>query len=227
MLRARTLVIALAAGLGLAGCTYNDGYGYGGVEVGYGTGRYYDDGYYDAGYYGGGYGGGYYGAAYPSFGWFGGFYYPGNGIYVYDRGGRRHRWNDNQRRYWEGRRYTLRDREDRRDFRQFRREGIEDRRGFRAERREDRQALRDGTITREQFRADRQGDRQAYRADRRQDRREFRQDLRDGRARPSFTPQQRQDFRAQRQQFRQQRQEFRQQRQFTRGAEPRVRTRPQ
>lgn len=93
----RTLAaLALASGLALGGCAYDDGYGYGGVSVG-------------TGYYGG-YGGGYYDpywgpANYPGgYGWYDGFYYPGNGYYVYDRGGRRHRWSDGQRRYWEGRR---------------------------------------------------------------------------------------------------------------------------
>lgn len=84
------LVGVLAA---LGGC-YDDGY-YGGVSVGTGYygGGYYDDywgpGYYRPGFYGG---------------WYDGFYYPGSGYYVYDRGGHRRRWNDGQRRYWEGRR---------------------------------------------------------------------------------------------------------------------------
>jgi hypothetical protein len=73
------------AGIGLSACAYDD-YGYGGISAGYGGG-YYDD------YYPG----------YAGYGWYDGFYYPGNGYYVYDRGGKRHRWNDRQRRYWEGR----------------------------------------------------------------------------------------------------------------------------
>lgn len=40
----------------------------------------------------------------PYWGWYGDYYYPGTGIYVYDTNHRRHRWNDDQRRYWEGRR---------------------------------------------------------------------------------------------------------------------------
>jgi hypothetical protein len=90
--------MGLAGALALAGCAYDDGYGYGGVSVGSGYygGGYYDP-YYSSGYYPGGYG------------WYDGFYYPGNGYYVYDRGGRRHRWNDGQRRYWEGRRAERRD----------------------------------------------------------------------------------------------------------------------
>ncbi|MCI4590554.1 peptidase [Sphingobium sp. BYY-5] len=85
--------MGLAGALVLGGCAYDDGYGYGGVSVGSGYygGGYYDP-YYSPGYYPGGYG------------WYDGFYYPGNGYYVYDRGGRRHRWNDGQRHYWEGRR---------------------------------------------------------------------------------------------------------------------------
>lgn len=85
-----------AATLGLAGCV--DDYGYGGVSVGYGSPGYYGygDPYYDGlGY--GGIGGGYYG-------WYNDFYYPGSGVYVYDRYRRPFRWNDTQRRYWQGRR---------------------------------------------------------------------------------------------------------------------------
>lgn len=85
--------ISLAGAFALGGC-YDDGY-YGGVSVGTGYygGGYYDDywgpGYYQPGYYGG---------------WYDGWYYPGSGYYVYDRDGRRQRWNEGQRRYWEGRR---------------------------------------------------------------------------------------------------------------------------
>lgn len=159
-----TALIALAAGIGLSGCTaYDDGYGYGGVNVGYG------DPYYSSGY----------GYDNVGYGWYGDYYYPGNGYYVYDRGGRATRWNGAQQRYWEGRRYALRDREDVRDYRQFRREGRQDNREFVRERRDDREALRNGTVTREQFRTDRQADRETFRTDRRQDRREFRRDLRD------------------------------------------------
>ena len=86
--------IGLAGSLALGGCAYDDGY-YGGVSVGSGYygGGYYDDywgpGYYRPGYYGG---------------WYDGYYYPGSGYYVYNRSGHRQRWNDGQRRYWEGRR---------------------------------------------------------------------------------------------------------------------------
>jgi hypothetical protein len=97
------LLVAAAAGLGA--CSYNDGYGYGGVSVGYGTAGYCDNYNYDCAFRSGygdyvGYGTGYD----PWYGWYGDYYYPGIGIYIYDRGGRRHRWNDNHRRHWEGRR---------------------------------------------------------------------------------------------------------------------------
>jgi len=84
MNRKRIALLALigAAGLGVAAC--DDGYGYSGVAVGYGP-SYYD-----------GYGPGYWG-------WYGDYYYPGTGIYVYDRYRRSYRWNDDQRRYWQGR----------------------------------------------------------------------------------------------------------------------------
>ncbi|MBZ6382118.1 MAG: hypothetical protein LBE63_10240 [Sphingomonas sanguinis] len=78
--------------MALGGCT--DGYGYSGVSVGAGYG-----GGYAPGYYGGGYG---YAPSY--FGWYDNFYYPGTGVYVYDRYRRPYRWNDGQRAYWEGRR---------------------------------------------------------------------------------------------------------------------------
>ena len=86
--------ISLAGAFALGGCGYDDGY-YGGMSVGTG---YYGGGYYDD-YWGPG-------SYYPGYynGWYNGYYYPGSGYYVYDRGGRRHRWNDGQRRYWEGRR---------------------------------------------------------------------------------------------------------------------------
>lgn len=86
--------LAIASSLMLAGC-YDDGYGYSGVSVGYGSGGYY--GYDDYAYGAPGY-----------YGWYDNFYYPGSGYYIYDRGGKRHRWNDRQRRYWEGRREAWR-----------------------------------------------------------------------------------------------------------------------
>jgi hypothetical protein len=84
---------ALAATLG--GCAY-DGYGQGGLSAGYGVADpYYADGY---GSYGGldGFADGVGGS------WLGDYYYPGSGVYVIDRGGRRQRWNSEQRRHWQG-----------------------------------------------------------------------------------------------------------------------------
>ena len=78
----------LAAGaLALGGCAdyYGGGLGYGSYYGGYG------------GYYGYGYG-------YDPFGWYGDYYYPGVGVYVYDTHHNRHYWDDSQRRYWSGRR---------------------------------------------------------------------------------------------------------------------------
>lgn len=93
MVLGRKSLAAMFAGLmALGGCT--DGYGYSGVSVGAGYG-----GGYAPGYYGGGYG---YAPSY--FGWYDNFYYPGTGVYVYDRYRRPYRWNDGQRAYWEGRR---------------------------------------------------------------------------------------------------------------------------
>jgi hypothetical protein len=91
ILRRCTAILALAgAALTLGGCV-DDGYGYdGGV---YGGGGYYGSGYYDGGLYGGGW---------PSYGWYDGFYYPGSGIYVYDRIGHRRRW-DGPHGSWHGR----------------------------------------------------------------------------------------------------------------------------
>ncbi|MGX7894914.1 peptidase [Tsuneonella sp. HG222] len=87
--------LLLAATAALGACSAYDSYGYGGtvVSVGYGNGGYYPyssryDRYDPYGYYG----------------WYDGFYYPGTGYYIYDRGGTRHRWSDQHRRYWEGRR---------------------------------------------------------------------------------------------------------------------------
>jgi hypothetical protein len=63
----------------IGGCT-DRGYGYSGVSVGYNAA--WGD---------------------PYWGWYGDYYYPGTGVYVYDRNHRRHAWNDTQRGYWEGR----------------------------------------------------------------------------------------------------------------------------
>jgi hypothetical protein len=99
-------LLPLAAALALGACT--GGYGSYGISTGYGVADpYYGDGLgygsgvipgYDYGY-GYGPGVGYGGLG----GWYNDFYYPGTGVYVIDRSGRRQRWNDSQRRYWEGR----------------------------------------------------------------------------------------------------------------------------
>jgi hypothetical protein len=75
--------VASAAILG--GCTSQRGYGYSSVSVGYNAS--YGD---------------------PYWGWYGDYYYPGTGIYVYDRKRNRHRWDDGQRGYWENRRSNWR-----------------------------------------------------------------------------------------------------------------------
>ena len=115
-MRVSLALLTATSAVSLSGCAYglyDDGYGYGGygpyggssVSIGVGYGGGY--GGYGYGYpYGGhgGYGGygGYYGG-YDPFGWYGDYYYPGTGIYVYDRQRNRHTWSDQQRRYWQDR----------------------------------------------------------------------------------------------------------------------------
>ena len=79
-LRICAAALVATASIGLAGCV-TDGYGGGYVTSGYAS-------------YGGD----------PYYGWYDDYYYPGSGYYIYDRGGRHHRWNDKHRRYWESRR---------------------------------------------------------------------------------------------------------------------------
>ncbi|WP_425230497.1 hypothetical protein [Sphingomonas sp.] len=81
------IVAAVMVVAGLAGCT--DSYGPDRYAVGYGVGYH------------------------SYWGWYGDYYYPGTGVYVYDRYRRAHRWDDGQRRYWEGRRTGGRGRSDR------------------------------------------------------------------------------------------------------------------
>ena len=184
--RIRSAALALAAGLSLSACVYDDGYGYGGVSVGYGSAGYYDD-YYDPWDYEG-YWGSRYGNYSPYWGWYNNFYYPGTGYYVYDRYRRPHRWDDNQRRYWTDRQRTFRgygNREQYRDLREnwrdFRRDRRTDDRAFRQGRRELRRDFREGDLNREQFRMQRRELRQGYRQELRQDRRELRQENRQDR----------------------------------------------
>jgi hypothetical protein len=102
--RLRAAALLLASAAGLSACSYyDDGYGYGGVSVGVGYGDGYCDPYWDDCYRGRAYD--------PWYGWYGDYYYPGIGFYVYDRWGRRYRWADDHRRYWEGRRHHWRDRD--------------------------------------------------------------------------------------------------------------------
>lgn len=81
---ARTLAVALA--LGTAACA--DTYGYDRVGYRYG---------YDVGLS-------------PYWGWYGDYYYPGTGYFVYDRYRRPFRWDDRQQRYWLARRQAYRGR---------------------------------------------------------------------------------------------------------------------
>jgi hypothetical protein len=88
------LALSCISPLALGACT-STGFG-----VGYASNGIYDDGY---GYGQPGYGIGGYGLNSFGSGWYNDFYYPGTGVYVIDRGGRRHRWNDEQRRHWQNR----------------------------------------------------------------------------------------------------------------------------
>jgi hypothetical protein len=192
MTRSRLLIAAIAAtgAAALSGCATYDPYGrsYSGVSIGVGTGGYYGGyggygGYSDYGYggYGGGYGYGYpsYGYASPYGGWYNNYYYPGTGVYVYDRNRRSYRMSDAQRRYWQQQRVTRqRNPQIIQNRREYRVERRDDRRDYRVERRDDRRALEGGQVTREQYRADRQQDRRVYRQDRLQDRRELRRENR-------------------------------------------------
>ena len=116
----RHLTLAALTTLTLAACAYDDGYGYSGLSVGLGSGYggYYDD--YPA-----------YGGYLPYYGWWGDRYYPGVGVYTYDRSGHRYRWNDSQRRYWQDRRRHWRgDRDMRENWSGYHRDGrgVRDRR---------------------------------------------------------------------------------------------------
>jgi hypothetical protein len=170
--------LAGLAALGLTACVTDDGYGYG--SVGYASG-YYGDGGADYAY-----------AGPAGFGWYGDYYYPGAGVYVYDRNRRPYRWNGDQQRYWQSRAYAYPGgrreyREDRREVREnwqaFRQDRRADDRAYRQDRRQDRQAFRGGQLTREQYRTERREDQRAYTREQRQDRRalrrENRRDIRD------------------------------------------------
>lgn len=98
ILTSSALIAASLAGASLLGGCSDRG-GYGGVEIGYNAA--WGD---------------------PYWGWYGDYYYPGTGIYVYDRQRHRHNWDDGQRTYWEGRRNSWHgDRTWRSNWRGFRR----------------------------------------------------------------------------------------------------------
>ena len=82
--------ILLAATASLGACSTYGGHGRTYASIGYSSGGHYP---YSSRY-----------SPYDYYGWYGDYYYPGTGYYVFDRSGHRHRWNDSQRRYWEGRR---------------------------------------------------------------------------------------------------------------------------
>jgi hypothetical protein len=94
MIRLARPALLLAATAALGACTTLGDYGYGGVSVGVSSGGYYPYRY----------------SPYSYYGWYDGYYYPGAGYYIYDSYGRRHRWSDRHRHYWEGRRDGRRDR---------------------------------------------------------------------------------------------------------------------
>jgi hypothetical protein len=113
----RLAAVVLVSSIALGGCAYDmygDGYGYDPYGYGYGYGYPrssvsigigYGSGYGSYGYGGYGYGGyGYPYGGYDPFGWYGGSYYPGTGIFVYDSYRRPHRWSGDQERYWTTRR---------------------------------------------------------------------------------------------------------------------------
>ncbi len=161
-------LIALLGGIGMGTAACTDGYGYSGVSLGYGSGYYADPYYADAGW--GGYGGyGYGGLGYGgTFGWYNNFYYPGTGVYVYDRYRRPYRWNDAQRRYWQSRPGWNRPGA-RANWNNFRRDYRDERRDYRGDLRDNRQAYRNGTIDRGEFRDGRRDARREFRSDVRQD----------------------------------------------------------
>ena len=154
-----------ALGLGTAACT--DGYGYSGVSMGYGTA--YADPYW------GGPGG--YGYAPAAFGWYEDFYYPGTGVYVYDRYRRPFRWNAGQQRYWQGR-PGWGGSAARANWRDFRRDYRAERHDLRGDLRDNRRAYRSGAIDRQQFHDGRREARREFRQDVRRDYRDLRRDNR-------------------------------------------------
>ncbi|WP_235912973.1 hypothetical protein [Croceibacterium salegens] len=130
--------ILIAATATLGACTSYGGYGRSYASVGYSSGGYYP---YTSRY-----------PRYGYYGWYGDFYYPGTGYYVYDRHGRKHRWDDRQRRYWESRRGDHHDgrahwdgyRRDDRRGNYSRGRGYDDRQGYHGQRGDRRDDHRSG-----------------------------------------------------------------------------------
>jgi hypothetical protein len=87
-MRSRFAILLGMAGLSLGACATDSAYG--GPLVGYGYGTPYSCGYSNA-------------YASPSCGWYGNYFYPGSGLYSYDRGHNRHVWNGGGRPAADGR----------------------------------------------------------------------------------------------------------------------------
>ena len=99
-----TAALLVVAGGGLSGCVYD-------VGLGYASDGYYDDEYgcdpsggYDA-YYECDYGQAFSDIGFAG-GWFGNYYYPGHGVFLFDNAGRRYPMREQYRRYWGERRHN-------------------------------------------------------------------------------------------------------------------------
>ena len=99
-----TSALLFMAGGGLSGCVYD-------VGLGYASDGYYDDEYgcdpsggYDA-YYECDYGHAFGKIGFAG-GWFGNYYYPGHGVFLFDNVGRRYPMREQYRRYWGERRHN-------------------------------------------------------------------------------------------------------------------------
>ncbi|WBH17176.1 peptidase [Sphingomonas radiodurans] len=174
-------LVALIGGIGMGTAACTDGYGYGGASLGYGS-AFVGDPYLDGGFGGPGFGGPGFGGAglggfNNGFGWYNNFYYPGTGVYVYDRNRRPFRWNDGQRRYWQGR-PGFNQPGARANWNGFRQNYRAERRDYRGDLRDNRQAFRNGTIDRGQFRDGRRDARREFRTDVRRDYRDYRRENR-------------------------------------------------
>jgi hypothetical protein len=95
-MRTRFALLLAATGLSLGACATDGSYAAGGV------GLAYNDPFYDpAACWNQGWGASF---DMPYCGWNDGFFYPGSGIYVYDRDRHAHVWSDGQHHYWSQRR---------------------------------------------------------------------------------------------------------------------------